>query len=156
MFLSGLFEKFFGKKSDVENSDGGGADLELSAEDLGKLKLVDPKVVVGKILDIKPHSDPKITKVRVTQCDIGDGAQTQILCGGTNIEVEQIVPIATLGAKLSEDFTIGEREIRGEKSLGMICAKGELGLSKEGELEGGIWVLPKGLENKLGTAICKL
>ncbi len=154
MFLSGLFDKLFQKTK--EDTSTQSTDLGLSEADQAVLKKADPKIVVGKILEIKPHSDPKITKVRVTQCDIGDGKPTQILCGGTNIEVGQIVPIATIGTKLSEDFTISEREIRGEKSLGMICAKGELGLSGKEQKEGGIWVLPAGLEEKLGTSICEL
>lgn len=130
--------------------------LDLSAEDQAILKKTDPQIVVGKIISIAPHTDPKITKVQITQCDLGDGEATQILCGGSNIEPGQVVPIAKVGAKLSEDFEIGTRKIRGETSHGMICALSELGLSAKKEAQGGIWVLPSALEKKLGTSLREL
>lgn len=130
--------------------------LTLSLSDQEVLKNIDSNIVVGKILSISPHSDPKITKVSVTQCDLGDGKETQILCGGINIAESQIVPIAKVGAKLSEDFEIGVRDIRGETSNGMICAQSELGLSAENEEKGSIWVLPSELKNKLGTPVKEL
>lgn len=134
----------------------GKVNLGISAADQEILKSIDENIVVGKILSIAPHSDPNITKVQVTQCDLGDGQQTQILCGGTNIAEGLIVPIAKVGANLSEDFQIGIRDIRGETSNGMVCAQSELGLSAENEEKGQIWVLPEELESRLGTPICNL
>lgn len=131
-------------------------DLGLEDEDLRKLGLVDEKVVIGKIIKIEPHSDPKVTKVQVTQCDLGEGRIEQVLCGGTNIEVGMIVPVATVGADLGNDFIISERAIRGEMSHGMICAQAELGLSGADETKGSIWALPSILEPVLGAPINQL
>ena len=102
----------------------------LSETDAAILKNTDERIVVGKIHEIKAHPDPKVTKVRVTQTEIAPGKTEQILCGGVNIAEGAYVPVATVGAKLSEDFEIGERAIRGEVSRGMICSREELGLSR--------------------------
>ena len=61
--------------------------------------------------------------------------------------------VATVGTKLSEDFEIGARKIRGVESNGMICAKDELGMNKESE---GIWELPKSFESVLGKSLKNL
>jgi len=131
-------------------------DLGLNDNDKAVLAGVDERIIVGKVTDIQDHSDPKVTKVKVSQCDLGNGKIEQILCGGTNLEEGMIVPVATVGADLGGGFVIGERAIRGEMSHGMICAQAELGLSAEGEEKGQIWPLPAALESKLGTPINQL
>ena len=125
-------------------------DLGLSADEKNILKNVDAKIVVGKIHEITAHTDPKVTKVQVTQTEIAPGKMVQILCGAKNIAVGQIVAVATVGTKLSEDFEIGARKIRGVESNGMICAKDELRLPKETD---GIWELPKSFESVLGKSL---
>jgi len=120
------------------------------------LKNIDPKIVVGKILKISAHPDPKISKVRVTQTEIAPGVVEQILCGGVNIAENMIVPVATIGTKFSENFEIGEREIRGEKSRGMICSRTELGLDQKDQPEHGIWPLPNSAEKFLGKSLCEI
>ena len=143
-----------GKCAGRESS--GLVDLGLSEADKEALKKVPDSVIVGKILSISEHPDPKITKVRVTKCDLGNGKIEQILCGGVNIAEGQIVPIATLGTDLGEGFIIGERVIRGEVSRGMICARQELGLTEVEAEKNGIWPLPESLESKLGTPVNRL
>lgn len=97
-------------------------------------------VVVGKILEIEKH--PNADRLQVTKTDVG-GKTLQIVCGAPNIEVGQLVPVALVGAKLSEDFEIKEAKIRGTESFGMICAEDELGL---GDNHDGIMVLEEGAE----------
>ena len=155
-FFSDLLKKCKGKSSKSAAAKRASSVLGLSDENLALLKQIDPKIIIGRVLTIRPHPDPKMTKVRITTCDLGDeGEPVQILCGGTNIEVGLVVPIATVGAKLSEDFEISVREIRGEESHGMICAQSELGLKVEEE-KGVIWPLPIELENQLGTSLNSL
>lgn len=115
------------------------------------LRKLDEKIVIGKIHDIQPHPDPKVTKVRITQTEVAPGEMRQILCGAPNIEVGMIVPVAKVGAKLSEEFEIGERKIRGELSQGMICSESELGFPSEDKK--GIWELPAMLEQYLGKSL---
>ena len=125
--------------------------LALTDDDLSVFGALDDRVVVGKVLELRAHQDPKITKVRVSQVDLGNGAIEQILCGAPNLEVGQIGPVATVGTKLSPDFEITVRDIRGEESHGMICARRELGLSDEDD--SGIWVLPEVCESFLGRSL---
>ncbi|MCK5460858.1 hypothetical protein KAI58_02645 [Candidatus Gracilibacteria bacterium] len=130
--------------------------LNLEGEDKKIVQNLDARIVVGKILEIKKHPDPKITKVKITKCDLGGGKTEQILCGGTNIKEGLIVPIATVGSQLSQDFIIGEREIRGIVSRGMICARAELGVSTAGEEKGQIWELSSQMEFFLGKSLNKV
>ena len=65
---------------------------------------IDERIVLGEILEITPH--PNADKLQVTKTTIGfneDGSQNikQIVCGAKNIKVGQKVPVATLGAKLT-------------------------------------------------------
>jgi len=132
------------------------ADLGISEGDKAALKNVADTVVVGKINSIRAHKSEKVTKVRVTECDLGNGKTEQILCGGGNIEEGQIVAVATLGTDLGGGFVIGERDIRGEVSRGMICARQEIGLTEIEAEKGGIWPMPQALEAKLGTPVNQL
>ncbi len=165
-FIKSIFGKEKGRSRPATGGGCGGhcacaaakapVDLGLNDNDKAVLAGVDERIVVGKIIDIQDHSDPKVTKVKVTQCDLGHGKIEQILCGGSNIAVDMIVPVATVGTDLSGGFVIGERAIRGEMSHGMICAQAELGLSAENEEKGQIWPLPAALGAKLGTPINQL
>lgn len=105
-------------------------------------------VYVGEVLDITPH--PDADRIRVCQVDSGTGP-SQIICGAWNFETGAIVPVARPGAVLPGDFEIGQREIRGVESNGMICSEKELGL---GEDQSGILVLDEGLE--VGTVFSDL
>lgn len=151
-----FFKKLFGNKKSCTGACGLSVKkerLNLTEADLEQIQKLDDRIVIGKILNIKKHADPKITKVQVTQCDLGNGKKEQILCGGVNIKEGQIVPIAQIGTKLSEDFEIGERDIRGEVSRGMICARSELKLSPAEEEKGQIWELPTEMEIFLGKTL---
>ena len=69
------------------------------------------KVVVGKILEIKPH--PDADKLVVCQTDIGEAIPLQIVCGAKNMKAGDLVPTAVLGATLPGGFAIGKRKMRG-------------------------------------------
>lgn len=153
--LKKITEKIFAKKISENNANTQSIAelLSLSIEDITTAKKLDEKIIIGKILKITEHPDPKITKVRVTKCDLGNGETEQILCGGTNIQEGAIVPIATIGSDLGGGFVIGERKIRGEVSRGMICARVELGLSANKETKGEIWLMPKTMEKQIGKKL---
>lgn len=95
------------------------------------------QVVVGKVLSVKPH--PNADRLRLCQVEIKKETLS-IVCGAPNVEVGQRVPVALVGAVLPNGLTIKESEIRGEKSVGMICAEDELGI---GSNHDGIMVLAK-------------
>ena len=107
-------------------------------------------VVVGRVLDVRPHPDAD----RLQVCDVdlaedadGDSEPVQIVCGAPNVAAGQRVPVATVGTELMlpardgsglEPVTIKKGKIRGQVSNGMICAEDELGL---GDSHDGILVL---------------
>lgn len=100
-------------------------------------------VVVGKILEVKPH--PNADRLRLVLVDIGPSAGSgqflKIVCGADNIQPGQFVPVALVGAVLpASGREIKPAEIRGVKSNGMLCAQDELGL---GEDHAGIMILEK-------------
>ncbi len=87
-------------------------------------------IVVGRIEAVEPH--PQADRLRVTTVDVGD-ARLGIVCGGSNVEVGQWVPVAKIGARVrwhgeGEPVELKPTEIRGVPSAGMICAANEVGL----------------------------
>jgi len=106
------------------------------------------KVVIGKILEISRH--PNADRLQLTKIDIGAKEILSIVCGASNIEVGQLVPVAMVGAKLPNGLEIKEAEVRGEKSQGMLCAADELGL---GDDHSGILILEANA--KIGQSFAK-
>jgi len=102
-------------------------------------------VVVGHILACDPH--PNADRLKIAKVDLGDGELVQIVCGAPNVAAGQKVAVATVGTTLYDDagkpWQIKKGKIRGEVSMGMICAEDELGL---GESHDGIMVLKKSLK----------
>ena len=110
-------------------------------------------VVVGKILEIKPHEDSD--HLVVTKVNVGEEI-LQIVTGANNIKVGDIVPIAKNGAKLPGGIEIKTGKLRGIESCGMMCSVGELGLdinNYPNQIEHGIMILDSELENKIGEDI---
>ncbi len=110
-------------------------------------------VVIGKVITCKKHENAD--RLKVTTVDIGQDEPVQIVCGAPNVDKGQIVPVATVGTQLysaeGEPWTIKKGKIRGEVSMGMICAEDELGL---GESHDGIMILDTDL--KPGTPASEL
>ena len=94
------------------------------------------KIVVGKVLSCEKH--PDADKLNVCQIEIAEGITRQIVCGAANIVEAEYVAVATIGAKLSEDFEIKHAKLRGVESNGMVCSASELGLPPMGD---GIMIL---------------
>ncbi|MBU4319419.1 MAG: phenylalanine--tRNA ligase subunit beta [Proteobacteria bacterium] len=103
-------------------------------------------IVVGKILEIKKH--PDADKLSLVKLEIGNLKFAEVVCGANNINVNDKVPVALVGAKLPNGAEIKEVEVRGEKSFGMLCAEDELGL---GDDRRGIMILDKGA--KIGQSL---
>jgi len=94
-------------------------------------------VIVGKILEINKH--PNADRLQIARVDIGS-EELIIVCGAPNIAVDQLVPVATVGAILPNGLAIKAADVRGQKSVGMLCAEDELGLGSSHE---GILILDK-------------
>ena len=103
-------------------------------------------VVVGHVLQCEPH--PEANKLSVCKVDVGEGEPLPIVCGAPNVAKGQKVPVAKVGAQLAPDFVIKKAKLRGQPSMGMICAEDEMGL---GDSHSGIMVLDDALA--VGTPI---
>lgn len=96
------------------------------------------KVVVGRILEVKKH--PNADRLNLTKVDVGEKEPLAIVCGAANVSDGILVAVAMVGAELPNGMKIEERDVRGEKSFGMICAEDELGLGND---HSGIMILEK-------------
>ncbi len=98
-------------------------------------------LVVGEVITCIDH--PNSDHLHITTTRVAPDAEPlQIVCGAPNVAAGQKVIVATVGTVLydgDEKFTIKKGKIRGEESLGMICAEDEIGV---GTNHDGIMVLP--------------
>ncbi|MFI6456444.1 phenylalanine--tRNA ligase subunit beta [Streptosporangium amethystogenes] len=95
-------------------------------------------VVVGEVLSIETLEGFK-KPIRHCQVEVGEAAPREIVCGATNFETGDRVPVALPGAVLPGGFEIASRKTYGRLSDGMICSEAELGVA---ESSPGILVLP--------------
>lgn len=97
------------------------------------------KVIVAEIESIQRHPNAD----RLSWVKVKTSRETlSIVCGATNIQEGQKVPLALVGAKLPNGMEIKRSKIRGLTSEGMLCSEIELGL---GEDASGIMILPSNL-----------
>ena len=85
-------------------------------------------VVVGKIVALEKH--PNADRLQVAQVDVAGEKLLTIATAATNVAVGQIIPVATIGAKLPQ-LTIEPRKMRGVASEGMMVSAAELDLPAE-------------------------
>ncbi len=93
-------------------------------------------VVVGEVLDKQPH--PEADRLSVCRVSVGAEEPANIVCGATNFQVGDRVPVALPGAKLPGGFKIKKSKLRGVPSEGMMCSAKELQL---GEDDHGLMIL---------------
>ena len=129
-----LIKKYVDLPADVTN-DKIARDMTLRTVEVEGVENTSEKfhdIVVGKILEVKPH--PNADKLRVCMVDIGDDNIVQIVCGGSNLYVGEYVVVCKPGAVVvwhgqGEPVKIEKTKMRGEESFGMICAAEEVFLS---------------------------
>lgn len=86
-------------------------------------------LVIGEVVSCVPHSDSD--HLSVTTVNVGEEDLLPIVCGAPNVAAGQKVVVATVGTTLYDgdsEFKIKKSKIRGEVSMGMICAEDEIGL----------------------------
>ncbi len=105
------------------------------------------KIAIGQIKSIEPH--PNADKLQIAFVDVGRKKELKIVCGAKNIKPGQKVPVALLGGSVN-GMNIESIEIRGVKSLGMLCSQRELGI---GDDHSGIFILPR--EAKVGEDVIR-
>lgn len=86
------------------------------------------RVVVAKILSIKPHPNAE----KLSLCEVTTGETVfPVVCGAPNIRIGDAVPFAKVGAGIAGGYTIKSSKIRGEVSEGMLCSEEELGIGED-------------------------
>ncbi|WP_164668330.1 YtpR family tRNA-binding protein [Virgibacillus doumboii] len=96
-----------------------------------------PKFVVGFVKEKEQHENAD--NLSVCKVDVGDDI-LQIVCGAPNVDADQKVVVAKVGATMPSGMKIKPTELRGVPSNGMICSQKELGLPNAPK-EKGIYVL---------------
>jgi phenylalanyl-tRNA synthetase beta chain len=87
-------------------------------------------VFVGKVTELKKH--PDADKLQIAVVDLGK-EKVEVVCGGANLSVGMLVPLAKSGAKVKwhgegDLIELKPTKVRGVMSDGMICASTEIGL----------------------------
>ena len=99
-------------------------------------------VVVAKVVSMERH--PNSDHMWICQVDVGQEELVQIVTGAQNVNVGDLVPAALHNSYLPGGIHITKGKLRGEKSNGMLCSFGELGLTQNdlpGVFADGIWIL---------------
>ena len=86
-------------------------------------------VVVGQVVELKPH--PNADRLSVCQVDVGGGERRQVVTGAPNVALGAKYPFAALGVTLPNGLTLEKRKLRGEVSEGMLCSADELALGQD-------------------------
>lgn len=115
--------------------------LQKVLKDAGILDQLDsdlsPKFVVGYVQTKEKH--PNADKLSILKVDVGTEV-LQIVCGAPNVEANQKVVVAKVGAVMPSGMVIKDAELRGVPSSGMVCSMKELNLPNAPK-EKGIMVL---------------
>ncbi|MDQ3435065.1 MAG: phenylalanine--tRNA ligase subunit beta, partial [Actinomycetota bacterium] len=96
--------------------------------------------IIAKVLSAEQH--PDADRLSVCQVDDGSGRPRTIVCGAPNVATGQTVAVALPGAVMPDGTELGEAELRGVRSSGMILAEDEVGIGGDHD---GIMVLDEEL-----------
>lgn len=86
-------------------------------------------LVIGEVVTCEKH--PNSDHLSKTTVNIDGDEMLPIICGAPNVAAGQKVVVATVGTTLysgDDEFKIKKSKIRGEVSMGMICAEDEIGI----------------------------
>jgi phenylalanyl-tRNA synthetase beta chain len=128
-------------------------DIDISAKDLAErltmsgleVEALEPlgqslqEIMVAKILSIRRH--PDADRLFICHMDTGDG-EVPVVCSAPNLKTGAMVPMALPGTQLPGGMIVEESQIRGERSVGMLLAEDEMGLTDD---HTGIMMLPPDL-----------
>ncbi len=90
-------------------------------------------IVVGEVSSCEQH--PNADKLKLTNVDIGENEDLQIVCGAPNVRKGLKVAVATIGTTITANdgsqLKIKKGKIRGEHSYGMICSENEISVGED-------------------------
>ena len=110
--------------------------LGLTVEEMIVIGSVPDGVVLGRVLELRPH--PDADRIQLVEVDDGSGTTLQVCCGAFNMAVGDLVPLARVGTVMPSGLEIARRKLRGQASEGMCCSEIELELGADAE---GIMIL---------------
>ena len=110
--------------------------LGLTVEEMTVTGAMPGGVVLGRVLDLRPH--PDADRIQLVDVDDGSGSTLQVCCGAFNMAVGDLVPLARVGAVMPSGLEIARRKLRGQISEGMCCSEIELDMGADAE---GIMIL---------------
>ena len=110
--------------------------LGLTVEGMIVTGSVPDSVVLGRVLELRPH--PDADRIQLVEVDDGSGTTLQVCCGAFNMAVGDLVPLARVGTVMPSGLEIARRKLRGQASEGMCCSEIELELGDDAE---GIMIL---------------
>ena len=110
--------------------------LGLTVEEMTVTGSVPDGVVLGRVLELRPH--PDADRIQLVEVDDGSGKTLQVCCGAFNMAVGDLVPLARVGTVLPNGLEIARRKMRGQASEGMCCSEIELEMGDDAE---GIMIL---------------
>jgi len=93
------------------------------------------KVVVGKIVEVRPHPDSG--HLFCARVDVGKEI-LDIVSGAPNTKKGAHVPVALIGARLPGGLVVKRAKLRGVESFGVVCSERELDVSED---HSGLWIL---------------
>lgn len=99
--------------------------IGLGVEEVHHFPAAPAGVVTAKIMTAEPVEG----STKLQKCSVSDGKDSyQVICGAPNARAGMVIALAKVGAELPIGLTIGERDVMGVMSLGMICSAKELAL----------------------------
>ncbi len=110
--------------------------LGLTVEETTVTGAVPDGVVVGRVLDLRPH--PDADRIGLVEVEDGSGSTLQVCCGAFNMAVGDLVPLARVGTVMPGGLEIARRKLRGQVSEGMCCSEAELEMGDDAD---GIMIL---------------
>ena len=110
--------------------------LGLTVEETTVTGSVPDGVVLGRVLELRPH--PDADRIQLVEVDDGSGKTLQVCCGAFNMAVGDLVPLARVGTVLPGGLEIARRKMRGQASEGMCCSEIELEMGDDAD---GIMIL---------------
>ena len=102
--------------------------LGLTVEEMIVTGSVPDSVVLGRVLELRPH--PDADRIQLVEVDDGSGTTLQVCCGAFNMAVGDLVPLARVGTVMPSGLEIARRKLRGQA---MCCSEIELELGDDAE-----------------------
>ncbi|WP_434336472.1 phenylalanine--tRNA ligase subunit beta [Mycoplasma capricolum] len=100
--------------------------LGFEVDNVYDLNSLNSELVLGYVEQSKQIPD---THLKLNKVNIGTKS-LQIVCGASNVDVNQFVVVAPINATIANGLTLTSKKIQNYESQGMICALNEIGINQ--------------------------